>query len=628
MAERCGIARTVPGVFGAAAASFSRRVVRLDVLVTPDHDAPHRNDARLRRVVVAPRSARAHHASGPSLRQTERWFNKNDAGEGSAQPREAAVKQNEGNSEQRAPKTITLGRRGVLTGAGAALSGIASTGAARTAQAVPQGKLVLAWHTNIAARWLDPQQHDGTASPDNFLMAIHDGLIKNFREVRYNHPALAERYEFAEDAKSATFWLRPGIRFHDGTPVTPADVKWSYQHYRGAWGEVLREKTQDIELPDDHTIRFHFKEPFLDFPILLGTGNVCGAGWVVPAKYYEQIGQAGFLQKPIGAGPYKLVSQQPGVKLEFEAFEDYYRPVHIKQLTMISVPEAATRVAMLERGEADIAYFVPGELLERVKNNPKVRLAPLVSGNWWLEFPGFQNPANPFNDKRVRQAISLAVDRDAINDAECGGLGAVDGNWINDDVEYGLEWPKWGHDVPRAKKLMAEAGHPNGFSVDWVTPVPNFYSRGERIVSQLQAIGIRSRLQVMERGVYLKKMQGGLREWPGVQIIFNAARIGGTWSNWYDTMFKCGGFQAKDFFCVKELDEQFQKYLTSYDRTERKQIAENIQRAILESYYFVPVFRHAFVNGIGPRVAAQKWQDVFPTITSGYAYPWEDIQLA
>ena len=82
---------------------------------------------------------------------------------------------------------------------------------------------------------------------------------------------------------------------------------------------------------DDRTVRFHFKEPFLDFPILLGTGNVCGAGWVVPAKYYEQVGQDGFLQKPIGAGPYKLVSQEPGVRLEFEAFDDYYRPVHIKQ---------------------------------------------------------------------------------------------------------------------------------------------------------------------------------------------------------------------------------------------------------------------------------------------------------
>jgi ABC-type transport system substrate-binding protein len=123
-------------------------------------------------------------------------------------------------------------------------------------------------------------------------------------------------------------------------------------------------------------------------------------------------------------------------------------------------------------------------------------------------------------------------------------------------------------------------------------------------------------------------MEGSLRDWPGVQIIFNAARIGGTWSNWYDTMFKCGGFQSKDFFCVKQLDDTFTKYLTSSDRGERQQLAEQIQRTMLDEYYFVPVFRHAFVNAIGPRIAAKRWQDVFPTTTSGYAYPWEDIQLA
>jgi ABC-type transport system substrate-binding protein len=206
-------------------------------------------------------------------------------------------------------------------------------------------------------------------------------------------------------------------------------------------------------------------------------------------------------------------------------------------------------------------------------------------------------------------------------------MGQVDGNWINDDVEYGLVWPKWEHNIDKAKKLMAEAGYPNGFNVDWVTPVPNYYSRGERIVSQLQAIGIRSKLQTMERGVFLKKMQGGLKEWPGVQIIFNVTRIGGTWSNWYEAQFKCGGFQSKDFFCEKELDDKFAKYLASYNRGERKQLAEEIQRAILENYYFVPVFRHAFVNAYGPRIAARKWQEVFPTITTGYAYPWEDIKL-
>ena len=122
-------------------------------------------------------------------------------------------------------------------------------------------------------------------------------------------------------------------------------------------------------------------------------------------------------------------------------------------------------------------------------------------------------------------------------------------------------------------------------------------------------------------------MEGTLRGWPGVQIILNAARIGGTWSNWYDTMFKCGGFNSKDFFCIKPLDDQFNQYLASDNQKERQQIAYKIQTAMLDEYYVVPVFRHAFVNAIGPRIKAAAWQDVFPTITSGYAYPWEDIQL-
>ena len=108
-----------------------------------------------------------------------------------------------------------------------------------------------------------------------------------------------------------------------------------------------------------------------------------------------------------------------------EAFDDYYRPVHVKQFTIVSVPEGATRVAMLERDEADIIYFVPGELIGRVKGNAKLMLAPVLSGSWWLEFPGFQNPKNPFHDKRVREAVSYAIDRRAMNEAEAGGLGKV-----------------------------------------------------------------------------------------------------------------------------------------------------------------------------------------------------------
>jgi peptide/nickel transport system substrate-binding protein len=499
--------------------------------------------------------------------------------------------------------------------------------AAQPAKVVPKGKLTLAWHATIASKWLDPQEHDGTATPDNFLNALHDALIKNYRNELYDHPGLAERYEFASDAKSATFWLRPGIKFHNGEPVTVEDVKFSFEHYRGAKADLLKSMTEKVEIVDNRTVRFHFKSPFLDFPMLFGTSNVSGAGWIVPAKYYQEVGPDRFKQKPIGAGPYKLVRQEAGTRLEFEAFEDYYKPVYIKQLIMISVPESATRFAMIESGEADIVYNVAGEFIERLQKNRKWIIAPVLSGSWWLEFPGFQDPKNPFHDKRVRQAASLAVDRQAINEAEMGGLGKNSGNWINSDVQYAIDWPTFEYDPDQARKLLREAGYPNGFDVEWLTPVPAFYSRGESVVTQLAAVGIRTKLQVMERGIFLQKMQGGLKEWPGLQILFNATRMGGTWSNWYESFFKCGGFNSRDRICVQELDAKFAQYERSIDPSERQKLAAEIQRAILENLYFVPIFRHAFVNAVGPRVVAQKWQDVFPTVTTGYAFPWEEIQL-
>src|SRR6266446_5616610 len=154
------------------------------------------------------------------------------------------------------------------------------------AGAAAKGKIVLAWHAGFASRWLDPQEHDGTATPDNFFTALHDALIKNQGTELYDHPALAERFTVAPDSKSATFTLRKGIKFHNGEPVSLQDVKFSYENYRGAKADVFKKKTERIDLVDDRTIRFVFKEPFLDFAILFGTANVAGPGWVVPEKYY------------------------------------------------------------------------------------------------------------------------------------------------------------------------------------------------------------------------------------------------------------------------------------------------------------------------------------------------------
>src|SRR5262249_53060691 len=117
-------------------------------------------------------------------------------------------------------------------------------------------------------------------------------------------------------------------------------------------------------------------------------------------------------------------------------------------------------------------------------------------------------------------------------------------------------------------------------------------------------------------------------EWPGVQIIMNATRIGGAWARRDDSMFKSGGEQNKDKICVQALDDKFAQETAPFHPPEPKRDAEGSQKGVLEEYYFVPVFRHAFLNAIGPRVKAAKWQDVFPTaLTTGYAYPWEDIEL-
>ena len=155
--------------------------------------------------------------------------------------------------------------------------------------------------------------------------------------------------------------------------------------------------------------------------------------------------------------------------------------------------------------------------------------------------------------------------------------------------------------------------------------MPNYYPRGERVVSQLQAIGIQTRsCKSMERGVFLKRMEGGLKEWPGVQIIMNATRIGGTLVELVRRRCSNAAASRAKRLLLRHRRSTINSTVPGVVsiRAERKKLAEQIQTEILEEYYFVPVFRHAFVNAIGPRIAAAKWQDVFPTYSpSGYRLP-------
>src|SRR2546428_7275155 len=203
------------------------------------------------------------------------------------------------------------------------------------------------------------------------LYALHDALVKPMPGALMA-PSLAESWSASPDGLVYEFVLRKGARFHNGDPVTAEDVKFSFERYRGISAKLLKDKVAAIETPDPGRVRFRLKQPWPDFMTFYGT-PATGAGWVVPRKHVEKVGEESFKKQPVGAGPYRFVSFTPGVELVLEAFEGYWRKTpSVKQVVFKAIPDASTRLAMLKRGDADIAYGVSGELGEEV-SSPTIR---------------------------------------------------------------------------------------------------------------------------------------------------------------------------------------------------------------------------------------------------------------
>jgi peptide/nickel transport system substrate-binding protein len=486
----------------------------------------------------------------------------------------------------------------------------------------PKGRITYAWHTTISPAWLDPQENPPQVTPYNFQYALHDALVKHMPGKPMT-PSLAESYEVAPDFTWATFKLRPGITFHDGSPVTSEDVKFSFEAYHGANATILHDKTASIEAPDTRTVKFTFKEPFLDFMMLYGT-PASGAGWVVPQAYYAKVGPSGFKTNPIGAGPYRFVHHQAGVEIEFEAFTDYWRKVpNVKTLVMKGVPEGATRVALLQTGEVDFINLVPGELLDAIRQDSRLQLAPTKAGTIWLDFPGFDKPDSPFHDIRVRQAVSLAIDRQSLNDAEMGGLAPPEGNWIPEDYPGALQRPQFPFDLAKARELMAAAGKADGFDVENVTPLPPYFSIGERIVSQLRAINIRSKVNTMERAAYYERLAPGPNRLQGIIVAFSGAP-GDAAARIRENVACQGGFSGT---CLPEIDDRMKRYDASRDPNERQKLLDEVQNYILDNNVLVPVVRQSFIGAVGPRIANKASEIVGAIPQYVYPGPFEDILL-
>src|SRR5215475_3687693 len=211
-----------------------------------------------------------------------------------------------------------LGRRDFVAAAGVGVLASVS----RPAAAAAPGELTWGVHVSLAPTWFEPAEASGIITPFMVLYALHDAMVKPM-PGNAMAPSLAQSVTASADGRTYDFTLRDGATFHNGEPVTSADVKFSFERYRGVAHDLLQSRVAAVETPDARLVRFKLKEPWPDFQTFYATAT--GAGWVVPKSYIEKVGDDGFKKAPIGAGPYKFVSFTPGVELVLEEYDKYWR---------------------------------------------------------------------------------------------------------------------------------------------------------------------------------------------------------------------------------------------------------------------------------------------------------------
>jgi peptide/nickel transport system substrate-binding protein len=486
------------------------------------------------------------------------------------------------------------------------------------AAAAPEGTLTWGIHVTLAARWLDPADTEAFINPFMVLYAIHDALVKPMPGGD-NTPSLAESWTQSRDGLVYEFVLRKNARFHNGDPVTAEDVKFSFDRYKGAAAKLLHDRVREVQTVDPGRVRFHLKEPWPDFMTFYGT-SATGAAWIVPKKYVEKVGDDGFKKAPVGAGPYRVVSFTPGVELVMEAFEGYWRKVpSVKRLVFRSMPDEATRAAALKAGDVDIVYLLSGPLAEEVKRTPGLRLAAAMPpGVVFLDLPEQWDPKSPWHDLRVRQAAGFALDRAGLNQAETLGLSRPTGGLIPRVLDFARAYDPPAYDPARAKRLLAEAGYPNGFDAGDLTPFPPFFSLAEAIGNYLQAVGIRTRMRTMERATFLTSW----REHKLRGVIMGLGAPAGNAATRIEVYATKGGIYSAGE--VPEIEALFQRQARELDRKKREGLLHQIQQIMYDRAMYVPIYELAFLWGIGPRV-----EEACVDHIKGFSYsaPYEDLRL-
>ena len=445
---------------------------------------------------------------------------------------------------------------------------------------------------------LDPHDHMETPAW-NVLLNLFDSLLQRDPNIKLEK-LLAESYRIVND-KTWEFKIRKGVKFHNGEDCKAENFKFTLERMADP-SQKLRQTVfqgiiEKVEVVDDYTFRIHTKKPY---PVM--DAQLAIYGQPLPIKYFQEKGRDHFALNPIGTGPYKFVRWVKDDYILLEANENYFRGApKIKKVMFRPIPEATTRVAALQTQEADIITNIPPHLMKMMdwKGRSYVSKVPSVR----VIFMAFDTTKpGPQADKRVRQAIAMGINMPTNIKKILEGNGVLLGSPLTDKhFGYDPSVKPHAYDPEKAKKLLAEAGYPNGFDFTLNSPNGRYLNdkeMAEAVAGDLRKIGIRANVKTHEWGTYMNTMMYAHNAAPAYLLGWGNTSFDADFT--INPLMRSGLLLSNVSF--PKLDALIDEGISTMDPKKRQTINSDAMKVIKEEVPWAWTYQQVDIYGVNERV--------------------------
>jgi peptide/nickel transport system substrate-binding protein len=431
-----------------------------------------------------------------------------------------------------------------------------------------------------------------------YNVLVFSGLVRITEDLKFQGE-LAERWQASDDLKTWTFYLRKGVKFHHGKELTAEDVITTFKMIAdpatGSSARTHMDLVESFEALDKHTVRFKLKIPYAGFAELMVERQLK----IIPSDRLDKLAT-----EPSGTGPFKFKSFSPGDKLELVKNPDYFEKGQPKLDAIVFriMPENAARVAAIKAGSVDLVWNLPLESVDELKGNAALTVDSVPTSTW--DGIVMNNKTKPFDDVRVRRAVLLALDKAQLAQFAVFGQGAPTHSPISPRHPYFNKQLSLKPDVPQAKKLLAEAGYPNGFPIQLHVPVgrPTRERMGIAVQQMLKQVGIQVDVVRMPYNRFQTEVSGKAPFY--MDGYFTRPTLDTSTYPWYHST---GSWNTRMWhFSSKRIDDLLDKARGTKDEKELAKLYQTFQQYAVEDVPGVIAYVMNFANAYRKNVKGFK----------------------